>query len=80
MLQNGKARRGLHKEKFLKKHENLAEAAFKEGRAIHERGGDVRHSTSVSNMLKMARRELKYSDKAYDLDIFWGLEKTYSKM
>ncbi|HUV84921.1 MAG TPA: hypothetical protein VMV86_04380 [Methanosarcinales archaeon] len=76
MLDNGSERRNRHKVEFLKKHKNFARTAFREAIRLREKGEDIRKSEPVTQLINMARIDLKYSPKTYSLDIFWGLAKT----
>lgn len=61
---------------FIRRHKELAKAAFKEGVALDKKFTDVRESLNVVALIKMARRELNYSPKTYDMDIFYSLLRT----
>jgi len=80
MLSSPGIRRNRHKIAFLKKHRNFANVAFREAEELYQKGEDVRKSSSVNNLINLARVELKYSVKTYSKDIFWSLMKANHKL
>lgn len=64
---------------FIRRHKELSKAAFKEGVALDKKFIDVRESLNVVALIKMARRELSYSPKTYDMDIFYSLLRINNK-
>jgi len=66
-----------HKVRFLKKHKNFAENAFRDAVRLRGKGLPLNNSENISKFILLARAELKYSDKTASSDIFWGLMKIH---
>jgi hypothetical protein len=64
---------------FIEKHKNIVMQAFKEAEALSKEYKEIRESKMVSDLINIARIELKYSPKTYAKDIFYGLLRTYRR-
>ena len=71
------ARRKEHKLRFLKKHKNFAQNAFRDAVRLRDKGKSLRTSETIMQLVRMARTNLHYSDKTNTEDIFWSLMKVH---
>jgi len=77
MLGDSHNRRKRHKLEFLKKHKNYAINAFRDAVRLRDKGQSLKTSENISNLVRMARSNLKYSEKTNSDDIFWALMKLH---
>ena len=77
MLSTSHVKRKKYKLKFLEKHRNFSENAFRDAVRLRGKGESLKNSENISKLVYMARKSLGYSDKTNSDDIFWGLMKLH---